>query len=563
MTPRPSTPADIPPVHLSPETPAAAPAGPPDFAELWAATAGAPPRTPSAPADAVREAAPEPEPSAEHAESRAGFAELWKMAAEVLSPEPPAPGRPAAAEAPTGADDETPGAGAQVAGPGGTEAPTGAPRADETPDTGTPEAPEAAAVRTGADEESRAGASAAAPGGTSEGDRPQPVPPGEPAGRDESRPPAVGAACGAARSAADAGEAGPSGVPGEVRAGRAGGAATPPSQGAGGGGLARKTEAGSGGGGGGESIWQGRAGQAAGAPGGAVRRRGPADPVRQVMHRHQALIAGAVDVWEIAAGLEAHGVTDVDARRLRHRDVFGLAEELYARVPRAGQAAPGAPGEREGAWLHPFRAARYLLPGAGCAVAARFLPSEAVTAFVVLAAYAVLRRGPLHARGRQAALWACGLLALTAPTAPGLAVSLVPAAYAAHWFAVRARAQLAPSHGLDDFADAVRPRLAAALAGYAAVLVALLGAAGPVAASAALGLLLFTTRLLALHGRPASAAAVLAAACAAEALYRSAAALGPGGPHGTPQALVCGAAAAVAVVQAFRVLPRAAAHRST
>jgi hypothetical protein len=50
------------------------------------------------------------------------------------------------------------------------------------------------------------------------------------------------------------------------------------------------------------------------------------------MHRHQALIAGAVDVWEIAAGLEAHGVTDVDARRLRHRDVFGLAEELYARA---------------------------------------------------------------------------------------------------------------------------------------------------------------------------------------------------------------------------------------
>ncbi|MBY8876976.1 hypothetical protein [Actinacidiphila acidipaludis] len=297
------------------------------------------------------------------------------------------------------------------------------------------------------------------------------------------------------------------------------------------------------------------------ASGGLPRRRGPADPVRQVMHRHQDLIAGAVDVWEIAAGLEAHGVTDVDARRLRHRDVFGLAEELYARVPRAGQAAAAVRGKRESAWLNPAGAARYLLPGAVCAVASRFLPDPAVTALVLLAGYAVLRRGPLHARGPLAALAACVLLALTTPTAPGLAASLLPAAYCAHWFAVRSRAQLAPSQSLDDFADAVRPRLGAALAGYTVVLVALLGVAGPVATPAALGLLLFTARLLALHGRAAFAAAVLAAACAAEAPFRLAAALGTGGPHGTAQALVCAAAAAVAVVQAFRVLPRAAAHR--
>ncbi|BDM72395.1 hypothetical protein HEK616_58820 [Streptomyces nigrescens] len=77
-------------------------------------------------------------------------------------------------------------------------------------------------------------------------------------------------------------------------------------------------------------------------------RRGPADPVRALMHRHQALCAHAVDPLEIAAGLEAHGVTDRTAARFRHRDVFSLAEELYARVPRAepgtvGTAArPGA-----------------------------------------------------------------------------------------------------------------------------------------------------------------------------------------------------------------------------
>ncbi|MCF3177548.1 hypothetical protein IPZ61_30075, partial [Streptomyces sioyaensis] len=57
-------------------------------------------------------------------------------------------------------------------------------------------------------------------------------------------------------------------------------------------------------------------------------RRGPADPVRSLMHRHQELCARAVDALEIAAGLEAHGVTDRTAARFRHRDVFSLAEEL-------------------------------------------------------------------------------------------------------------------------------------------------------------------------------------------------------------------------------------------
>ncbi|MCF3146028.1 hypothetical protein IQ293_22595, partial [Streptomyces platensis] len=61
------------------------------------------------------------------------------------------------------------------------------------------------------------------------------------------------------------------------------------------------------------------------------RAAGPADPVRMLMHRHQELCAHAVDALEIAAGLEAHGVTDRTAARFRHRDVFSLAEELYAR----------------------------------------------------------------------------------------------------------------------------------------------------------------------------------------------------------------------------------------
>ncbi|MFE2942147.1 hypothetical protein ACFXKG_24315 [Streptomyces sp. NPDC059255] len=70
-------------------------------------------------------------------------------------------------------------------------------------------------------------------------------------------------------------------------------------------------------------------------------RRGSADPVKALLHRHRGLCERAVDPLEIAAGLEAHGITDRTAARFRHRDVFSLAEELYARVP-------GATGHRAG-----------------------------------------------------------------------------------------------------------------------------------------------------------------------------------------------------------------------
>ncbi|MEU0970671.1 hypothetical protein ABZ357_36620, partial [Streptomyces sp. NPDC005917] len=97
-------------------------------------------------------------------------------------------------------------------------------------------------------------------------------------------------------------------------------------------------------------------------------RRGAADPVKALMHRHRTLCERAVDPLEIAAGLEAHGVTDRTAARFRHRDVFSLAEELYARVPRDGDRRPRpepAPATRVRAdW-----ALLTLLPGAvGAAV---------------------------------------------------------------------------------------------------------------------------------------------------------------------------------------------------
>ncbi len=176
-------------------------------------------------------------------------------------------------------------------------------------------------------------------------------------------------------------------------------------------------------------------------------RRGAADPVKALMHRHRQLCERAVDPLEIAAGLEAHGLTDRTATHFRHRDVFSLAEEMYARAPRAEDRAEdtegpentgstrrtgntastgstgsaGSTGSTEGAASRseapdPLRARAdwavlALLPGSLCAAAVAGLrytegrPRLAVTVVGVLAVAlglrAALSRGPLHAT------WAC------------------------------------------------------------------------------------------------------------------------------------------------------------
>jgi len=133
---------------------------------------------------------------------------------------------------------------------------------------------------------------------------------------------------------------------------------------------------------------------------GAKARRGSVDPVRALMHRHRELCARAVDPLEIAAGLEAHGVTDRTAARFRHRDVFSLAEELYARVPRDGDGGDDAPRQKT-APARPWalRAALgllRLLPGA--LAAATVIGAYRTGAVAVGAAGAVLTAG---------ALWPC------------------------------------------------------------------------------------------------------------------------------------------------------------
>lgn len=232
-------------------------------------------------------------------------------------------------------------------------------------------------------------------------------------------------------------------------------------------------------------------------------RRGAVDPVKALMHRHRELCERAVDPLEIAAGLEAHGVTDRTATRFRHRDVFSLAEEMYARVPRAGDPAPQSealdtPGVRAD-W-----ALLTLLPGALCAATVtglRLTEGRPRLAVAVVGVFAIsmglraaVRRGPLRAARAwhpttSTRAWTCGLLAYAllgdgllaagiegGPTGPptggsdspwpialasllALTLAVVPAAWCAHLFAVRARRRLATSRGLEEFASSVRPLL--------------------------------------------------------------------------------------------------------
>ncbi|MDX3691220.1 hypothetical protein PV726_12915 [Streptomyces europaeiscabiei] len=350
----------------------------------------------------------------------------------------------------------------------------------------------------------------------------------------------------------------------------------------------------------------------------AVPRRGEVDPVKALMHRHRDLCERAVDSLEIAAGLEAHGVTDRTAARFRHRDVFSLAEEMYARVSRDGEDSterepvPGAPGAR-GGW-----AVLALLPGALCAAAVvgvRLTDGQPRLAVAALGALAValglrvaLTRGPLRApadtAGRTRA-WTCwliayallgdGLLAAGLDGGPhglwplaeapvlALALSCAPAVWCAHLLSVSARRKLAASRGLAEFADSVKPLILGVFALHLCALAALLALCGAIlhepagyAGAGALGVLLLLARLLTAHGFAQAPAAALRAAALTEALTLGTvfASRLPGcsllavpvetvaetwGPGAVP-ALVCGITALALLVHATRTLTRASAH---
>ncbi|MYR55944.1 hypothetical protein GTY54_06680, partial [Streptomyces sp. SID625] len=85
--------------------------------------------------------------------------------------------------------------------------------------------------------------------------------------------------------------------------------------------------------------------------------------------RHRELCERAVDPLEIAAALEAHGVTDRTAARYRHRDVFSLAEEMYARIAR-DTATPAPPRDATAPRARAGWILLGLLPGVLCAATA-------------------------------------------------------------------------------------------------------------------------------------------------------------------------------------------------
>ncbi|MEU1704902.1 hypothetical protein ABZ478_05785 [Streptomyces sp. NPDC005706] len=310
------------------------------------------------------------------------------------------------------------------------------------------------------------------------------------------------------------------------------------------------------------------------APGGTRTtpfRRGTADPVKTLLHRHRDLCERAVDPLEIAAGLEAHGVTDRTAARFRHRDVFSLAEELYARVPRDGapntRPEPGRGPRVRAGWV-----LLTLLPGALAAAALTVLrlthgrsrPLVAAVGLLALAAAtrAALRRGPLAAvpgrvpwrtaaATRAWTLWLLGYALLgdglleavvaggpdALPTgapdgpwpmtaAPALALTLAcaPAAWCAHLLAAGARRRLAGSRGLEDFTSAARPLLAGVLVLFLGALTGLLALCGTALHESAalpqglaLGALLLLARLLVAHRRRRAPEFALGAAAVTEA----------------------------------------------
>lgn len=287
-----------------------------------------------------------------------------------------------------------------------------------------------------------------------------------------------------------------------------------------------------------------------------------ADPVKILMETHHDLCAQAVDPLEIAAGLEARGVTDRTARHYLHRDVFALAEEMFARTPRhTDRARAELLTDRAPSTATPVAKGRDLsallvaLPGAlalGTLLALAHTGGQARTALlgagllaVVLSLRACLRRGPLGSRLPAApgttpyvllllagTLYGDGLLsqALTGGpehgwsphTAPALALllALVPGALCARAFAYGAGRRLALSRSLDDFVLAVRPLLLGTFLLFLCCLWTLLGltaaalrqASGALSAGA-LGGLLLLTRLMIQYGCARAARTALLTAC--------------------------------------------------
>ncbi|MDH6575539.1 hypothetical protein [Kitasatospora sp. MAP5-34] len=317
----------------------------------------------------------------------------------------------------------------------------------------------------------------------------------------------------------------------------------------------------------------------------------PADPVRELMEQHRALCERAVDVLEIAAGLEDSGIGPAEAARYRHVDVFALAEELYARVPRRPpEAGPPPHGtswrQRAGRALR--STARHWLP---CAVlAAVLVATRALPPVIGLLASAVCGGRLVRVAAGRWALPQLGygvgvalllVLPLRAP-APEAALGLAAALgmgsveWAVGWLGHAARGHLGSARTLAEYRARMRPALPVAILLHLAVLSGLCFAAlavltelaprpGPAvlhqaalrasgtqwAGAAALGLLLVSAAVLRLGGRAGPAGAGLLAAGAGSVLLTAA-----GSAPATAQLFCCGAVVALLLPYASVVLGR-------
>ncbi len=268
----------------------------------------------------------------------------------------------------------------------------------------------------------------------------------------------------------------------------------------------------------------------------------PADPVRELLDANRDLCEQAVDPLEIAAALEDSGLATDGAARYRHADVFGLAEELYARVPRRPpvreplppaeplRALPLAALRGAGAHLLPLLPAT--APGGPVGGALAVLAGAGAGA---LAARWAGGAGPDRGQGRAAVPWAALgqgagtglLLALLAAAAPGAAPAAALGGAAAGWAAAWLRRFGQRQGGaatLGEFRSRLRFALPLAVLAQLAVLAGLgwAVAGGTSATGWAALLVLGTLPLLAGvvrdAGRPGAAAVAVLTAAAGAAL---------------------------------------------
>ncbi|MEY9963220.1 hypothetical protein ABIA33_001253 [Streptacidiphilus sp. MAP12-16] len=229
--------------------------------------------------------------------------------------------------------------------------------------------------------------------------------------------------------------------------------------------------------------------------GGAQPRGGTssADPVHDLLERHLPLCETAVHPLEIAAELERAGIGPGTAGRYRHADVFSLAEELFARVPRRPAAhrvpPPDSPWRRR-AVPSLLAALLCLMPCAALLLARRTGGAErglgvslTVVGLLALAAAATSGRGhPFLARFGYA-LGMAGLLGVGVsggaglPVAAALACGLGAADWCARWFRHIGWGHLGAARSRAEFQARMRPVLPVTVALFLTALSALTFAA--------------------------------------------------------------------------------------